>query len=361
MFKVEQAEYEAEGVAWESVEFADNAETVALIDQKVGVFALLNEECRLPKGTDAGLVEKLEHRFKDHAAFAMPKRGRGAPDAACFTINHFAYPVTYGADGFLEKNRDRLFDDIEAALTTSKNAFVRELFGGEAGDGADAPPDRTRAAATLSRSTPSAARGGGAAGLRGGRGGPAGAGRGGRGGGGAGRGRGGGPPSGGNRPNGPPRTGRERALTMSALGGVKKPRNTAAPAKKQTTLSTRFKVQLTDLYKTIDETMPHYIRCLKVRSRRTARLALRLRLSHSAQPNEDQAPNNLVPDYVGRQLHYCGLMETVRIRKAGYALRMPYKAFVEHYRVLLPGVKNIGPMEYKVRCAPFSSDCTRDF
>ena len=41
-------------------------------------------------------------------------------------------------------------------------------------------------------------------------------------------------------------------------------------------------------------------------------------------------------------------METIRIRKAGYAMRMPYKAFVEHYRILLPGVKSIGPMEYKV-------------
>lgn len=39
---------------------------------------------------------------------------------------------------------------------------------------------------------------------------------------------------------------------------------------------------------------------------------------------------------VMRQLRYTGMLETVRIRQAGYNVRLTYEEFIQHYRILLP-------------------------
>ena len=47
-----QAEYEAEGVPWQHIEYEDNTAIIELLAaRRVGAFALLDEECRLQTGT----------------------------------------------------------------------------------------------------------------------------------------------------------------------------------------------------------------------------------------------------------------------------------------------------------------------
>lgn len=49
-----------------------------------------------------------------------------------------------------------------------------------------------------------------------------------------------------------------------------------------------------------------------------------------------QVPNEFDAETVQRQLRYTGMLETVRIRQAGYNVRLTYDEFIQLYRILLP-------------------------
>lgn len=44
-----QAEYEREAIDWSYIEFVDNQDVLDLIEKKLGVLDLLDEQCRFPK------------------------------------------------------------------------------------------------------------------------------------------------------------------------------------------------------------------------------------------------------------------------------------------------------------------------
>lgn len=49
VFKLEQEEYLKEGIAWTMIDFYDNQPCIDLIESKLGVLDLLDEECRVSK------------------------------------------------------------------------------------------------------------------------------------------------------------------------------------------------------------------------------------------------------------------------------------------------------------------------
>jgi myosin-5 len=51
VFKWEQAEYEAEGIDWSYIAFVDNQDVLDLIEGKLGILDLLDEQCRFPTAT----------------------------------------------------------------------------------------------------------------------------------------------------------------------------------------------------------------------------------------------------------------------------------------------------------------------
>lgn len=92
----------------------------------MGILALLDEESRLPSGTDQSLVTKLHSELAKPAnskIFKKPRFGNSS-----FTIAHYAHDVTYEIEGFLEKNRDTVPDEHLAMLNATTNTFLKEVL-----------------------------------------------------------------------------------------------------------------------------------------------------------------------------------------------------------------------------------------
>ncbi|KAL8772570.1 MAG: hypothetical protein Q9209_002231 [Squamulea sp. 1 TL-2023] len=125
VFKLEQEEYLKEQIDWTFIDFSDNQPCIDLIEGKLGVLSLLDEESRLPMGSDEQFVTKLHHNFAadKQKFYKKPRFGKSA-----FTVCHYAIDVTYESDGFIEKNRDTVPDEHLEVLRQSSNTFLAEVL-----------------------------------------------------------------------------------------------------------------------------------------------------------------------------------------------------------------------------------------
>ena len=92
----------------------DHTWQLKLLEAKLGVLGMLDEECALPKGSEEAYVEKMHASFSGHDAvpYAKPTRGHGNKakpkpkpgeravkdfDKLQFAITHYAGQVIYTA------------------------------------------------------------------------------------------------------------------------------------------------------------------------------------------------------------------------------------------------------------------------
>lgn len=214
--KAEQEEYANEGIQWEHIDFFNNKICCDLVELKKppGLIALLDDTCNFPKGTDDKFLQKAMESFPDHPHF------QGHMVNNQFTIRHYAGDVLYSVDGFCDKNKDLLFNDLIDLAHCTNSAFVQSLF-------------------------PEA--------------------------------------------------------------------KTAADKRRPTTAGTKIKDSINTLVAALEKCQPHYIRCIK--------------------PNDKKQPNNFANALCEHQVKYLGLLENVRVRRAGYAYRQFYDKFFYRYRV----------------------------
>jgi len=123
VFKLEQEEYIKEGIEWKMIDFYDNQPCIELVESKLGILALLDEECKMPKGSDKSWVEKLYDKCKRWEHFQKPRLSQTA-----FLVTHFADKVEYECEGFLHKNKDTVMEEQITVLKNSKNKLLSELF-----------------------------------------------------------------------------------------------------------------------------------------------------------------------------------------------------------------------------------------
>uniref|UniRef100_A0A8C7GCP6 Myosin VAb n=1 Tax=Oncorhynchus kisutch TaxID=8019 RepID=A0A8C7GCP6_ONCKI len=127
VFKLEQEEYMKEEIPWTLIDFYDNHPCINLIEAKMGVLDLLDEECKMPKGSDDTWAQKLYNTFlKKSDLFDKPRMSNKA-----FIILHFADKVEYQCEGFLEKNKDTVNEEQIIVLKLSKFDLLLELFSDE--------------------------------------------------------------------------------------------------------------------------------------------------------------------------------------------------------------------------------------
>lgn len=73
--------------------------------------------------------------------------------------------------------------------------------------------------------------------------------------------------------------------------------------------------QLFKLMKRLENTTPHFIRCIK--------------------PNNYQSPGSYNQELVLQQLRCCGVLEVVRISRSGFPTRMSHQKFARRYDFLV--------------------------
>lgn len=79
-------------------------------------------------------------------------------------------------------------------------------------------------------------------------------------------------------------------------------------------VGSQYKNQLQLLMNTLETTAPHFIRCLK--------------------PNDSNVPDRINKSRLVEQLRYSGVLEAVRVARAGFPVRYSHKEFIDRYGII---------------------------
>ncbi|KHJ48663.1 myosin head [Trichuris suis] len=246
VFKREQAEYIKESIEWSYIDYVDNQPCLDLIEGNLGIYDLLDQECKLPSPSDGNWFVLMTGRDEcsKSAYFDVPKI---RSNRLSFFVKHFAGTVNYTVDGFTEKNLDSVNTELHTVLKNSKLPLLARLLCDE--------PDKR--------------------------------------------------------------------LSSNCQGSQ-------ASNKQKLTVAFKFRQSLEALKSLLDQTMLHYVRCIK--------------------PNDEKKQLVFHNARVIQQLRACGVMETIRISAAGFPSRWKYEDFARRYFILLKKLKRSSQETARTRC-----------
>jgi hypothetical protein len=281
IFVVEQEQYIKEGVTLDGIEFKNNGATCDLIEGPGGIIATLDEELKVPKGSDPSFMAKL---LKAQGADG---RGSSSKDKQqlikkavkatkpSFIVVHFAGDVEYDVAGFMDKTRDELPAGLQALIDVPTKAPKISLMrgagaAGGASGGAEGPLQAFVLRLYASQKAADLA------------------------------------------------VAEKQGLSVddskSSKPGRRKPGSKAGAAK--ASIGKQFKGQLGSLMLTLGACSPHFVRCMKSNSKKAAGVFESPMMIH--------------------QLRCSGLLEVCRVRQMGFPDRIPHVGFVQAYWMLAP-------------------------
>ena len=90
-----------------------------------GLLNLLDEEVRIPQGSDLKWLAKCADKHAGHVAYGGPKVTQ---KSSAFLVRHYAGAVTYDVTAMVEKNADRLSRNLNDLLSSAADARTQALF-----------------------------------------------------------------------------------------------------------------------------------------------------------------------------------------------------------------------------------------
>lgn len=248
VLKQEQEEYNREGIEWTNIEYFNNQvkrtkmqiSLAVLIEfnfkqiicelveqQHKGIISILDEAClTVGKVTDETFLEAMDKKLVNHPHYTsrqLKPMDKELKHRENFRITHYAGDVIYSVNGFLEKNKDTLFQDFKRLLYHSKDKNLSEMWPEGAQD--------------ITKTT-----------------------------------------------------------------------------KWPLTAGTLFHKSMVDLVATLLKKEPFYVRCIK--------------------PNDAKSSNIFDDVRIEHQIRYLGLLENVRVRRAGFVHRQRYDKFLLRYKMI---------------------------
>ncbi|XP_078385942.1 unconventional myosin-Id [Cetorhinus maximus] len=228
VLKQEQEEYQREGIPWRHIDYFNNQIIVDLVEQQhKGIISILDDACvNVGKVTDKMFLDALNTKLQKHAHYSSRKLC--ATDKTLdfdrdFRIKHYAGHVVYSVIGFIDKNKDTLFQDFKRLMYNSSNSVLKNMWP-------------------------------------------------------------------------------EGKLSITEV------------TKRPLTAATLFKSSMIALVENLASKEPYYVRCIK--------------------PNEQKSPLLFDDQRCQHQVEYLGLMENVRVRRAGFAYRQSYDRFLQRYKMI---------------------------
>uniref|UniRef100_A0AAY4CWS4 Unconventional myosin-Id n=1 Tax=Denticeps clupeoides TaxID=299321 RepID=A0AAY4CWS4_9TELE len=229
VLKQEQEEYQREGIPWKHIDYFNNQVIVDLVEQQhKGIFAVLDEACmNVGKVTDEMFLQALNNKLGKHAHYTSRKvyththalYQHSSRPLSCSCACVFRYSVL----GFIDKNKDTLFQDFKRLLYNSSNPVLRSMWP-------------------------------------------------------------------------------EGKLGITEV------------TKRPLTAATLFKNSMISLVENLSCKEPYYVRCIK--------------------PNDVKSPLLFERERCRHQVEYLGLLENVRVRRAGFANRQTYPRFLQRYKMI---------------------------